>query len=140
MATFKFLADVQPTRVADFWRLTDHDIPASAGVYFLLAKPGFRFRYPVGTSSIFYIGQAVSLRSRLRDHLRFSRHVCENRRLGYSVYWLRYEYAGAFGCRYCYIAARGRQTPRALESLALRRFQERYHAFPVANGAGAWAA
>jgi hypothetical protein len=138
VATFRFLGDTQPSAIADFWRLATHQIPAAPGVYFLIAKPGVRFTYPAGASAIFYIGQAMSLRGRLHDHLRFSRHVREDRRLGYSVYWPRYEYAAAFGARYCFITCRSRQTPRMLEKFALRQFQQRYHAFPVANGAGAW--
>src|SRR5437868_5882215 len=138
MAMFRFLDDLETSPVANFWRLASHDIPASGGVYFLIAKPGFRFTYPTGSSSIFYIGQANSLRRRLQDHLRFSVHVREDQRRGYPVYWPRYEYAGVFGGRYCYIMARPRKTPRALEIFVLRRFQHRYHAFPVGNGAGAW--
>ncbi|HME89751.1 MAG TPA: hypothetical protein VKE30_11130 [Chthoniobacterales bacterium] len=138
MGTFTFLDDLRPTPLADFWRLASHDIPTSGGVYFLIARPGVRFTYPAGKSCIFYIGQAGSLRRRLRDHLRFSSHVRENRRgVGYPIYWPRYEYASVFGGRYCFIPVSGRQTPRALERVALRRFQQRYHSFPVANSAGA---
>ena len=138
MATFKFLGDLKTSEVANFWRLASHDIPASPGVYFLIAKPGVRFTYPGGTSSIFYVGQAGSLQRRLFDHLRFSTHVREKRRVGYSLYWPRYEYAGVFGGRYCYIATPRRSTPKALEDLVLARFAHQYRAFPVANSAGAW--
>jgi hypothetical protein len=138
MATFKFLEDIDTSPLSDFWRLHQHDIPASPGVYFLIARPGVRFLYPTSMSSIFYIGQASSLRRRLSDHLKYSTHVRENRRVTHSLYWPRYEYAGAHGGRYCFIRTWQGCTPKALEDIVLARFAKRYRAFPVGNGAGAW--
>jgi hypothetical protein len=138
MATFKFLGDFETSPLSDFWRLDQHDIPTSPGVYFLIARPGVRFLYPNSTSSIFYIGQASSLRRRLLDHLKYSKQVRDNRRVKIPRYWPRYEYAGAHGGRYCFIKTKQGRTPKALEDIVLTLFAKRYRAFPVGNGSGAW--
>jgi hypothetical protein len=138
MAHFSFLDELEPTPLVDFWRMDEHPVPASPGVYFLVAKPSVRFTYPKGKSPIFYIGQAASLRRRLTQHFTFSTHVRENRRVGYSLYFPRYEYAGAHGGRYCYLRTWQGCTPRALEEIVLARFAEHYRSFPVCNGAGSW--
>ena len=138
MALFKFLSGLAVSPTADFWRLENRDIPASPGVYLLLAKSNVHFIYPAGKSPIFYIGQAGSLRRRLQDHRRYSGQVRDNRRDSNPLYWPRYEYAGAHGARYCYIRTWQGRTPKALEDIVLARFQKRYHARPVANSAGAW--
>lgn len=139
MALFKFLAGMKTSPVSDFWHLDDHDTPTLPGVYLLVAKPSVHFIYPKGKSPIFYIGQARSLRKRLLAHLKYSRHVREDRRGPSSpLYWPRYEYAGVFGARYCFIRTHQGRTPKELEDIVLARFAKRYHSFPVANGAGAW--
>jgi hypothetical protein len=139
MALFQFLDGLKVSRMADFWSLEGPDIPASPGVYLLVAKPSVHFIYPAGRSPIFYIGQARSLRQRLLRHRTYSVHVREERRQPSSpLYWPRYEYAGAHGARYCYIRTWPGCTPKALEDTVLARFARRYRSFPVANGAGAW--
>jgi hypothetical protein len=139
MALFQFLNGLKVSRMANFWSLDDHDIPALPGAYLLVAKSSVHFLYPAGRSPIFYIGLARSLRQRLQRHRLYAGH----RRDGYRqpsapLYWPRYEYAGAFGARYCYIRTWSGCTPKALEDIVLARFQKRYHARPVANSAGAW--
>lgn len=141
MSAFKFLGNHDISPLSDFWQLGDHqqEIPASPGVYFLVAKPGIRFMYPKGMSAIYYIGQARSLRRRLLEHLNFSMHVREDKRsVTYPVYWPRYEYAGKFGGRYCFMRTWQGCTPKALEEIVLARFAEQYRAFPVGNAAGSW--
>jgi hypothetical protein len=138
MALFKFLNGLTVSRMEDFWRLEDHDIPALPGVYLLLAKKSVHFIYPAGTSPIFYIGQAKSLRQRLQNHRRYAGQVRDDCRIGSPLYWPRYEYASAYGARYCYIRTNQGRTPKALEDTVLARFQKRYYTRPVANSAGAW--
>lgn len=138
MGILSFLDDLEPTPFRDFWRLNEHEIPDAPGVYFLVARPGLRFTYPTGRSPIFYIGQAGSLRERLRTHSKFAHHVREERRVGYNLYFPRYEYAGAFAGRYCHLRTWQGCTPRALEEIVMARFAHRYRTFPVANAAGSW--
>src|SRR5438105_4838341 len=76
-----------------------HDVPAKPGVYVLVAGPGLTFKYPRGRSPVFYIGQASSLRARLRTHARFVREA-RSRGRKLTLYWQMYEYGAAFGCRY----------------------------------------
>jgi len=139
MALFKFLNGLKTSPVSNFWKLKEHHIPSSPGVYLLVAKPSVHFSYPAGRSPIFYIGQAHSLHQRLNRHLVHSKEVLQDRRSrSIPLYWPRYEYAGVFGARYCFIRTWQGMTPRSLEDLVLARFAKRYRAFPVANGAGAW--
>jgi hypothetical protein len=120
----------------DFWRLGDHEIPASGGAYILVASE--TFLYPGGRSRVFYIGQSTNLRWRLRTHLRYSRHVQGNQRVSDWLYWPRYEYAGKFGVRYAYVQTHNGMTSRAVEEELMASFAHRYLAFPVANGSGSW--
>jgi hypothetical protein len=139
MALFKFLNGLKTSPVSNFWKLKEHHVPSSPGVYLLVAKPSVHFSYPAGRSPIFYIGQARSLRQRLNRHLVHSTEVRQNRRIpSAKLYWPRYEYAGVFGGRYCFIRTWQGVTPKSLENLVLARFAKRYHTFPVANSAGAW--
>lgn len=123
----------QPLR--DFWRLRSHDIPDVPGVYVLLARPDTQFLYPKGKSAVFYIGQASDLSRRLRSHLHFAIQAREDRQL--KLYWRRYEYAAAVGCRYTYVRA-NRRNPRLLEDTMLTLFANRFRSVPVANGGGGW--
>jgi len=136
VALFHFLEDLKPSKLADFWRLREHDIPALPGVYVLAAKANVRYPYPTGNSPIFYIGQAKSLRQRLRTHLLYSEQASGDRRI--PLYWPRYEFAAVHGGRYCYIRTWQGMGPKVLEDTVLARFAKRFRAFPIANGAGAW--
>jgi len=115
----------------------NHDIPTDPGAYVLLAGPGTSFVYPRRRSSVFYVGKAVNLRSRLQAHARFVRQARRDRRL--TLYWPMYEYGASLGCRYTFIPSR-RIEPRVLEQRILAMFAENYRAWPVANGVGGWTA
>lgn len=114
------------------------ELPGSAGVYILLAE-STHFTYPAGGSSVFYIGMASNLRSRLSDHRRFtlqlrSGHV-ENR------YYPRYEWAANHGALAGWSARPRRNstmTPKAVEAELLREFALGFRAPPVANSQSAW--
>jgi hypothetical protein len=126
---------VESPKLLDFWGLQADDIPTLPGAYVLAANNWFT--YPAGKSPVFYIGQASNLRRRLMNHLKFAEHVRDNERRG-SMYYSRYEYAGAFGARYTYVRTWQRLSPKALEELLMASFAKRYRAFPIANGAGSW--
>jgi hypothetical protein len=136
----KFLEDFEAkaSPIEAFWRLDKHSIPASPGVYFLVASAGIRFRYPSGQSPIYYIGQTQSLRTRLRGHLTYHRHVREDCRTEFLLYEARHEYGGKFGGRYFFIRTWRGLSAKRLEDIVLARFAKWYHTFPVGNGAAAW--
>ena len=123
-------------QASNFWELKEHEIPRDAGVYILLADGGYTFPYPRGRSSVFYIGQAKNLRSRLYTHLRHSREARDARR--HTLYWPLYEYAAAFGACYTFILTKWYESPKFLEEQVLCRFAEQYRSWPVANRMGAW--
>jgi hypothetical protein len=124
--------------VSNFWCCPEHNIPKSPGVYILMAKR-VRFRYPKGQSPIYYIGQTGSLYKRLvKQHFKWHTHAKTNRRLGNYLYEARHEYGGAFGGKYCFMPTEDKISPKALEKEIIQAFIRRYHAPPVANGAGVW--
>jgi hypothetical protein len=107
-------------------------------VYLLIAER-VRFRYPAGRSSIYYIGQTASLHKRLvKQYHKYHSHVKGNRRLGDYLYEARHEYGGAFGGKYCFIQTWSGISQKDLEKKVIRAFMQRYHAPPIANGAGIW--
>ena len=120
-----------------FWDLRDHDIPAKAGAYILLAR-GKRFQYPIGRNPVYYIGQSTNLRRRLHTHLRRAEDVKSRENRQSIREWPRYEYAASFGTHYCYIRTWGRLEPGALEEILMGHFLMRHRSFPVANSAGSW--
>ena len=124
--------------MADFWSLRNHDIPDKPGAYILVARPGARFDYPSGRSPVFYIGQAGNLRSRLYQHLKWSKRADDNKNPVRWPYWPRSEYGAAFGGRYAYLRTWQNFTPKSLEDLLLAKFALIYRSFPVANGQGSW--
>ena len=85
-----------------FWDLRNHEIPAGAGAYVLLAR-GTRFQYPIGNNAVYYIGQSTSLRKRLGIHLRRAEGARRRAKRLSNREWPRYEYAASFGTHYCYI-------------------------------------
>lgn len=127
-----------PVPLRDYWKLADHEIPASAGVYILIAKPGIIFLYPRGKSPIYYIGKAASLHQRLNEHLKYSKEARRDRKNTQNEYWPRYEYAASFGSLYTYIHTWKGMTVRNLEHEIICRFADRYRSFPIANAAGSW--
>lgn len=142
MALLDFLEDRKleclVSKVANFWKVREHDLPIKAGVYILVAKRGVKFRYPRGKSSIYYIGQGSSLKRRLCQHWRWHNEVKKNKRKVFPLYEARYEYGGKFGGRYCYIKTWSGMSPKGLEDIVLARFAKRFRTFPVANSAAAW--
>jgi hypothetical protein len=124
------------SRVSDFWRCKDHNIPKFPGVYLLIAKK-CTFRYPTGRSPVYYIGKAKSLYKRiLKDHYKWHSHVKGDRRKDNCFYEARHEYGGVFGGRYCYIQTWKRISPEKLEKIVIGAFVQSYHTIPVANRAG----
>jgi hypothetical protein len=116
--------------------LERHEVPRIAGTYVLIAGPGVRFQYPRGTSPVYYIGKAMDVRDRLRNHERWTREAGGRRTE--TLYWPLYEWGAAFGARYAIIPARSRKTVNRLEQAVLAMFAERYRSWPVANGVGGW--
>jgi hypothetical protein len=119
----------------EFWKLDEHELPVTGGVYILVADRWFS--YPAGKSPVFYIGQSRNLRSRLTEHLRHARRAWD-KRLKPPLFWPRYEFAGQFGKSYALVRTWQRMTPRALEEEAMAAFAREYFSFPIANGAGSW--
>jgi hypothetical protein len=128
-----------PLKIANIWQSDRHKIPNSPGVYILIAKKGIRFHYPKGKNPIYYIGETDSLRRRIvEQHRKHHSHVRDDCRLKHYLYEARHEYGGVFGGRYCYIQTWKGKTSKQLEKQIIRAFLKRYHAPPVANGAGVW--
>jgi hypothetical protein len=139
MRTLQFLKDykTKASKIANFWKLAEHDIPSKPGVYLLIAE-SVSFRHPVGKSRIYYIGQTNNLKRRLVGHLKWHTDARKKKRHSYSLLEPRHEYGGVYGGRYCFIPTWHGLSARSLEETVLARFARHYHTFPVANGAGAW--
>lgn len=120
----------------DLVNLDRQSIPASRGIYVLLALDKTNFIYPRGNSSVFYIGRSGNLLGRLLTHQRYLRQAQGDRR--YELYLPRYEYGARFGAQCCYVRTWQGTTPQALEEKALGLFVSLYASFPVANSQGAW--
>ena len=124
-----------------FWDLQEHDIPATAGAYVLLAR-GTRFRYPIGTNAVYYIGQSTNLRERLRTHVKRAQNPGTREFRQSNFERPRYEYAWSFGTHYCYVTTCGSLRPKdaakELEKILMGRFLMKHRSFPVANGAVSW--
>ena len=136
MALLDFIDDKKHSEIADFWAIRKHEIPNMPGAYILLANGDTWFPYPAGSSPIYYIGQSTNLKSRLREHLKYSYQAKYDRQL--DLYWPRYEFTAAYGGRYCYIRTWQGLTPKALEEIIIARFSRKYRSFPIANGSGSW--
>ncbi len=136
MAILDFLSDCGKGTLKDFWKLNNHDIPSSPGVYVLITRGDIHFHYPLGKSPVFYIGQSKNLRSRLYSHLKLAKEARDNRKE--YLYWPRYEFTAVYAGRYCFIQTWQGMTARALEEEVLARFARKYHSFPIANGQGSW--
>lgn len=140
MKAFQFLNGIGVPEIRNFWNLDSDTPPALPGVYLLIAKPKMEFVYPGGKNPIFYIGHSKSLLRRLLEHLKYMKHVRDGKReKGVPLYWPCYEYGGVFGGRYSFIRTHRGLKSKSLEDRILAQFARRYHSFPVANGAGAWA-
>jgi hypothetical protein len=125
-----------------FWDLDEHDdTPTSAGVYFLLANLRTKFRYPVGQSSVYYIGKADNLHRRLKEHLTAARD-CEaawrKKEDNRTRFYPKYQYAVAYGDSYAWIPVWQGMTAKSLESWVIGDFIATYHAPPVGNQKIPW--
>ncbi len=112
--------------------------PISPGVYLLMSERTL-FTYPAGATSVFYIGQASNLRTRLRDHRKFTRHIRDGEASG--RYFPRYEWAANHGALVTYSVpprVNSTLTPKAMESQLIRTFALAFRAQPVANSQSAW--
>lgn len=138
MRALSFVGELECSAVHDLWTADMSLIPQTSGAYVLLAGPGTKFLYPKGSSAVFYIGQAVNLRKRLTQHRKYSQQASSGKNRQLALYYPRYEYAAAFGCRFVFIRTSPRQTPKRLEEAVLGLFAKRFRSFPIANGAGSW--
>jgi hypothetical protein len=136
MSTLSFLSDFDLSPIYNLWTANMERISTQPGAYVLLAATGTKFLYPTGSSPVFYIGQATNLRKRLFTHRKYSADAQSNRKL--SLYYPRYEYAAAFGCRFAYIRTWQGLSAKALEENLLACFAKQFRSFPIANGAGSW--
>ena len=106
------------------------ELPDTGGAY-VLGTSNTMLVYPWGTSPIFYIGKAKSLRDRLVEH---RKHIQGARDDDDEAYWWpRYQYGAAFGTDVAWYSRRGPQDPRNVEALLIERFYETFGAIPTAN-------
>lgn len=136
MAILSFLDNYERSDLKDFWKINNHKIPQSPGVYILVARGDSHFNYPLGKSPVYYIGQSKNLWSRLYSHFKIATEARDNRKE--HLYWPRYEFAAAYGGRYCFMRTWQGMTPKGLEEEVMARFAKKYRCFPIANGAGSW--
>jgi hypothetical protein len=137
MSALSFLGNLAAPPLRDLLTWNQLEVPGEPGAYVLMAQPGVTFRYPCGESPVFYIGQGMRLRGRLRRHRVGILEARNNRRL--CLYRPTREYGAAFGAYYTFVVAPAGSRPKDLEDLLMARFAMQYRSLPVANGAGAWA-
>ena len=129
--TLAFVREVglQHSKIRLLRRLAQHDVPELPGAYVLLTC-SVQFEYPLRSSRVFYIGQSENLRQRLGTHCDA---VDRRRQRPERIFRPRYEYAAAFGVKYCYVESN--DTPPAdIEINLFVAFAKRYRGYPVANG------
>ena len=114
-------------------------VPEKSGVYIMLSDHT-EYSYPWseyeghGKSRVYYIGQSVNLRKRLKLHQSACNDVVKTnmedpkKDLGY---WPRYEYAAWHGCNVVWLVS---ANPPKKERKLLEEFRRYYGAKPVANG------
>jgi hypothetical protein len=115
-------------------------VPASAGVYILLAE-STHFTYPAGGTSVFYIGMASNLRTRLGDHRRFTNGLRNGRIEPGERYYPRYEWGANHGAMVAWSVrprSNSANNQKAVESELLREFALAFRAPPLANSQSAW--
>ena len=104
--------------IVDIFEITDFSqIPTSAGAYIFVSLKE-KFIYPNGNSRVIYIGQAVNLRNRIKNHLRNAnevRSLSKNERTSY-VYFSRYQYLSKFGGKLYIFTCKGKQESKNLEN------------------------
>jgi len=113
-----------------------NDVPAGAGVY-LLYTPGHFYTLPGASSSLLYIGKATiskGLRSRLREHRKFTREVRDELYRGYP----RYEWMAKHPARAAYTAAPDDASSKDTEHRLLLTFIDAFRVPPLGNAQSAW--
>ena len=113
----------------------EHDIPQKSGIYFIRTGNGKVLSYPEDESRLFYIGQSVNLRQRLRTHSNFHNEAKQEPPRKLDVYYTRYEYSSRFEGEYAYVLG---ENPKSMESEELEAFALKHFSFPMGNSAGSW--
>lgn len=118
---------------------SDKVIPQDPGAY-IMQSQRVEYPYPWDTSPVFYIGSASNLRRRLwTKHRAFCNEIWHGRRdQSFDHYYALYEYAGAHGCRVCWIVCRDTKDAKALENNLIIAFAKKHGVWPVANQRGAY--
>lgn len=114
------------------------NIPNKPGVYIIVSEDRTKFVYPLGRSSVIYIGKADNLHRRLLEHLKSLKYLEQ-----YEEDWLtngiqccpRYQYIKQFGAKVYTFHCLGKQDAKNLEADIIWKFYEKYRAIPVGNGA-----
>lgn len=135
-----FLKDYEKraTEQYDFRSIDDEydDLPSGSGGYVIRADRRVTWPYPWGSSPVFYIGKARSLRDRLWDHWNDSK---QHRKQDYSPDWMPvHVYEAAYASSYYMVPTWQGMSPDSLEKEMIGRFVNWYGARPVANGQTRW--
>jgi len=130
---FEFVGshDFRPSRTLLEW--SPADIPDDPGAYIFVGNEPFK--YPLETSPVFYIGQAVNLRKRLYRHKRAITQAGGER--PHPIYRPVTEFAAQFGANVAILPC-SNYLPKVFEFLLLVEFLKQFHAMPVANNAVNW--
>lgn len=123
--------DFKPPRDLLDWEASD--ISDEPGAYIFVGNKSFT--YPLGTSPMFYIGQAVNLRKRLYRHKKAITQAGGER--PHAIYRPVTEYAAQFGANVAILPC-SKYLPKDFEFLLLVEFLKQFHAMPVANNAVNW--
>lgn len=132
-----FIKDFRPKQGCDgeIANLEDDDLSEiSAKGGYIIASPQTTFVYPKGNSRVIYIGEANSIRRRLKEHqtnLRNAKNDLQDECWGYD----RYNYMKYHGAKVYYYLCQGKQVSKNLESDILGMFYDKFGAMPVGNGA-----
>ena len=108
----------------------ESDIPDEPGAYILGTANDTMLVYPWGTSPIYYIGMASSIRTRLSSHRNFTEKAINDHT---EEWWLpQYQYGAAFGTSCVWYLSKEKD-PKNVEAMLIDSFYETYGAIPVAN-------
>lgn len=105
------------------------DIPDESGAYVLGTADGTMLVYPWGTSPIYYIGMASSIRTRLSSHRNFTEKAIKDHT---ENWWPQYQYGAAFGTSCVWYLSKEKD-PKNVETTLIDSFYQTYGAIPVAN-------
>ena len=106
------------------------ELPKAPGAY-VLGTTSQALIYPWGVSKVFYIGESVNLRRRLRYHRQQTLKVKEG-----QIRWdhERNQFGAAYGMNCSWWTCPEGETTKDLEDRLLWDFWKRYGATPAANG------